>query len=155
MITSTSETGDSSARPMVVDLPRQSSFHLKVGTYTASIRSVNIRYRQSANDSIPHVRFLFGVETRDKSVDYLAKIDFKLDLREDSDLWNVLSRLIGRKQLQAANGKFDLNALVGLRCDIVVDHVYVDPDTYDFPLVVITDIQPEGTLIQPPKTEGK
>ena len=143
------KAGCSSPRSLVVDVPRQTSFHIPVGLYLALIRSVSLRSRQSGKASIPYLHLLFTVLVPNANVDYLAKIDFKLDLNEGSDLWNVLCRLIGRKLLQDSSGKqFDLESLVGTACDLEIGHITDKAEDYEFPLVVVLDIQAAGTLVK-------
>ena len=135
---------------LTVDVPRQTSFYVPADSYSAAIRSVSIRSRQNSRASIPFVHLLFTVNVPGADVEYLAKIDFKLDLNEGSDLWNILCRLIGQKRLQDCSGKqFDLQSLVGLACDLEIGHVHDDAEDYPYPLVVILDIQPAGRLVKP------
>jgi hypothetical protein len=122
----------------------------------ATIRNVSIKYHQGSTSSVPIVRFIFAVQVAGATVDYLAKLELKLDLNEGSELWNVLSRLIGCKTLQECSGKqFDLDTVKGLRCDIEINHVSDNAAEYEFPLVVVTDIQATGTLVACEGKEGK
>jgi hypothetical protein len=134
----------------IIDVPRQTSFRIpNPGQYTSLIRSITLKHRQSTTHSIPFVRIGLAVQVPGAEVDYMAKIDLKLDLSEGSDLWNVICRLKGRKALQDASGKqFDLDTLIGTLCDIEVEHIWDKADDYDFPLVVVTNLQLAGTLVK-------
>jgi hypothetical protein len=92
---------------------------------------------------------VFNVNVPGSNVQYLAKLDLPENLNEGSDLWNVLCRLITRKRLQDCSGsQFDLNTLIGLPCDLEIGHITDKAEDYEFPLVVVLDIQPAGTLVE-------
>lgn len=94
------------------------------------------------------VKIVFNVHVPNSKVDYLAKIELKLDLNEGSELWNLLCRLISRKALQeCSEGKFNLEQLIGLECDIEIDHNCDRAEEHGFPLVIVTDVQEAGGLI--------
>ena len=138
-----------------IEVPRQTSFHTPHGTHSAVIRSVTKRSRQSISSSFPIVRFVFSVHVPGALVDYLAKLDLKADMNEGSDLWNVICRLVGRKHLQECSGKeFDLDSLVGILCDIEVEHIWGKAEQHDFPFVVVTNVRPAGSLVKPETKEG-
>ena len=133
-----------------IEVPRQTSFHTPHGTHSAVIRSVTTRSRQTISSSFPIVRIVFSVHVPGALVDYLAKLDLKADMNEGSDLWNVICRLVGRKRLQECSGKeFDLDSLVGIPCDIEVEHVWGKTEQHDFPFVVVSDLREAGALVKP------
>jgi len=136
--------------PLLVHVPRQTSFHVPPGFYSATIRSLKVQHRQAKNSSVPILRIMFNVSVPGAGVDYLAKSDLKLDLNEGSDLWNVLCRFLGREHLSSFSGKqLNLESLVGLACDLRISHHSDKAREHAFPLVIVTDIQPAGTLIKP------
>ena len=136
--------------PLLVHVPRQTSFHVPPGFYSATIRSLKVQHRQAKNSSVPILRIMFNVSVPGAGVDYLAKSDLKLDLNEGSDLWNVLCRFLGRDGLSSFSGKqLNLESLVGLACDLRISHNSDKVSDHAFPLVIVTEIQPAGTLIQP------
>lgn len=132
-----------------IQVPRQTSFRVpRPGSYSSNIRAVTRKLKHSGDSSTRFIRFLLNVIVPGSNIDYLAKLDLKEDLHEGSELWNVLCRLIGRARLQELSGSsLDLDSLVGLPCDIEVDYVYGIGE-HDFPLVMVTNIQPAGTLVK-------
>ena len=139
-----------------VEVPRQSSWHVPKGSYSASIRSFNLAHRLAVDFSSRIVRIIFNVHVPNSNVDYLAKVELRLDLNEGSELWNLLCRLIGRKALQGCSGgKFDLEKLVGMGCDIEIDHKCDKQGEHEFPLVIVTDVQEAGRLVKPEMQQGK
>jgi hypothetical protein len=139
-----------------VEVPRQSSWHVPKGSYLASIRSVNLAHRLTVDFSSKIVRIIFNVHVPNSNVDYLAKIELRLDMNEGSELWNLLCRLIGRKALQGCSGgKFNLEELVGMSCDVEIDHKCDKQGEHEFPLVIVTDIQEAGRLVKPEMQESK
>ena len=141
---------DSTQSRNTIEVPRQTSFHTPEGVHSAVIRSVSKRFRQAGGSSVPVVRFLFSVNAPGALVDYLAKLDLKQDLNEGSELWNVICRLVGRKRLQECSGKeFDLDSLVGMQCDIEINHIRGRADEHDFPFVVVSDLMEAGSLVKP------
>lgn len=150
MIIRASLNPDSVQSRNTIGVPRQTSFHTPEGSHSAVIRSVSKRSRQAGSSSIPIVRFLFTVNVPGALVDYLAKLDLKQDLNEGSVLWNVVCRLIGRKRLQECSGmEFDLDSLVGMQCDIQIEHIRGRADEHDFPFVVVSDLREAGSLVKP------
>ena len=143
--TSVSKSGN-----LLVQVPKQSTFRIEEGKYTAHIKSVRKMERQNSHGSIPLVRIQFKVRIPwlDDQFDCLAKADFPLNLECGSDLRNIINRLLGQAYLANLSGKqFDLEALVGVECEIEVEHVNVEGrENYDYPLVVVTDIQLPGTM---------
>jgi hypothetical protein len=136
-----------------VEVPRQTSWHVPIGSYHSHIRSIKVIPRFSGSSSFNIARITFTVQIPGANIDYLAKVDLRLDLSEGSDLWNLICTLINRKALQDASGEtFDLERLVGLPCDIAIDHNTDKAEDYDFPLVLVTGVREEGGLI---KTETK
>lgn len=130
-----------------VDVPRQTSWHVPRGSYPSLIRSVSLANRLGGYSNTPIVRIVFNPQVPGSQLEYLAKLELKLDLHEGSELWNLLRRLIGRQALQDCSGqKFNLETLVGMACDIEIDHNYDKAETFDFPLVIVTDVQEAGTL---------
>ena len=147
-------TSNPGSQPNTIEVPKQTTFHTPAGQYNATIRSVSKKIRQTGTSSIPFVRFVFTVHVPNANVDYLAKLDLPENMSEGSDLWNVLCRLVGRKALQDCSGaKYDLDSLVGLSCDIEVDHVRGKQERYDFPLVLVTNLQTGGSLVKPETKE--
>ena len=144
-----SEAGcDKSRSTLTVNVPKLASFHVPRGPHTSTIKSVTRRRKETARSSISIVRFVFSPHIADPKFNYLAKIDFKEDMSEGSDLWNVLCRLVGRKALEdCSGGQFNLRSLEGIECDIEIEHVYDGDCEYEFPLVKICDIQRAGMLV--------
>jgi hypothetical protein len=139
--------------PNTISVPRQPSFHVPTGFYRATIKSIRQKVRQSSNSSIPIILILFAVDVPGANVDYLAKLELKADLKEGSELWNLLSKLLGRKQLQAFSGKdLDLDILLNLPCDLQIEHIHSRAENYEFPLVIVADVQIAGRLV---KTEER
>ena len=132
-----------------IEVPRQTSFHIpQPGAYSANIRAVSKRTRQGSDSSF--VRFLFGVHVPNANVDYLAKLDLATNLTEGSDLWLVVCCLVGRKRLQeCSDGEFNLDSLVGVSCDIEIEHIHDSLGRYEFPLVVVTNLKEAGSLVRP------
>ena len=140
---------ESSSPTLAVDVPRQSSWHVPISSYTGSIQSVKLRNHFAGPNSIPLVRITFKLVSPGSNLDYLAKVDLKLDLTENSDLWNVICRLLGRKALQdCLGGTFDLQQLVGMQCDVAIDHVLTRAEQYAFPYVIVTNVQAAGALVR-------
>jgi hypothetical protein len=138
-----------------VDVPRQSSWHVPKGQYQAHIRSVNLAHRLAVDFTTRLVKIVFNVNVPNSQLDYLAKIELRLDLNEGSELWNLLCRLIGRKALQDCSGsKFNLEQLVGLECDVEINHNCDRQEEHDFPLVIVTDVQEPGRLVRPIAQNG-
>lgn len=133
---------------LIVDVPLQSSFHVPSGTYHAVVRHISTKPRY-ATTSRPMLKIVFGVDVPDTNIDYLAKIELKLDLSEGSDLCNVIGRLMGRKALLDASGStFNLNALIGEMCDLEIEHIMDNAAEHEFPLVVVANIRNHGTLVK-------
>ena len=136
--------------PLELDVPRQSSWHVPRGSYHAHIRSVQPSHRLAVDFTTRLAKIIFNVHVPNTQLDYLAKIELRLDLREGSELWNLLCRLIGRKALQdCSEGKFNLEQLVGLECDVEIDHNCDRAEEHGFPLVIVTDVQEAGRLVRP------
>jgi hypothetical protein len=136
-----------------VEVPRQSSWHTPKGSYHSTIRSVNIINRFGFGSKL--ARLVFDVHVANSQLDYLAKLDLKLDLSEGSDLWNLICRLFSRKALQDNSGStFDLERLVGMECDVEIDHNCDKAEEYDFPLVLVTDVREAGRLVKPSVQTG-
>jgi len=149
-IEATLTQGSTPAQDNTIPVPKQTTFHTPAGPFNASIRSVSKKFRLGGDSSIPFLRFVFTVHVPNAKLDYLAKLDVPANMNEGSELWNLLLRLVGRKALQdCSGGKLDLNALVGLSCDIEVEHVPGKEDRYDFPLVIVTDVREPGSLVKP------
>lgn len=135
---------------LVVDVPRQTSWHVPRGQYFASIQSVNVLNRLAKVTSVKIVRLVFKVHVPKAALDYLAKIELKLDLNEGSELWNLLCRLLGRKAMQDRSGQtINLESLAGLVCDVEIDHNSDQIENYSFPLVFVADVQEAGRLVKP------
>ena len=132
-----------------IDVPRQSSWHVPRGSYSSTIRSVNLAHRLAVDYTTRIARIIFNVHVPGSNIDYLAKIELRLDLNEGSELWNLICRLVGRKALQdCSGGKFNLEQLVGLACDIEIDHNCDNQGEHEYPLVIVTDIQETGRLVK-------
>jgi len=140
----------SPASSLVIDVPRQTSWHVPRGSYTGSIRSVNVKFRIAGNSNTRIARIVFNVNVPGSILDYLAKLELRLDLNEGSELWNLICRLIGRQALQdSSGGQFNLESLVGLPCDLEIDHNFDKAEDHPFPLVIVTDVQEAGRLVKP------
>jgi hypothetical protein len=142
-------TSHNSGGNLVVTVPKESTFKLPEGKYSAKIRSVRKLDKQNARGSSAFVRFLFLVNVPGlERFDCLAKADFPLNLENGTDLRNIINRLLGRTYLTSLSGQqFGLDALVGTECEIEVEHVNLDGrESFDFPLVVVRDIQARGTM---------
>jgi hypothetical protein len=141
---------NSTSGHLLVTVPKQSTYRIDEGKYAAPIKSVRILDKQNSLGSIPFVRIQFKVRVPglDEQFDCLAKADFPLNLESGSDLRNVINRLLGNAYLANLSGKkFDLAALVGVDCEIEVEHVSLEGrENYDYPLVVVRDIQVPGTM---------
>lgn len=138
----------------LVDVPLQTSFHVPAGQYRATIQSSSRKTRQSGSSTVHFRRILFHVAVPNARFQYLAKLDLKEDLNQGSDLWNVISRLLGKKALQdCSGGTFDMNTLNGVTCDIQIDHVTDNADEYDFPLVLVTEVKESGGLLKSEENE--
>jgi len=63
---------------------------------------------------------------------------------------------MGRDQLSAlSGGELDLSSLVGIAADVEVEHIRTSKsDDYDYPFVLVTEIQPAGTWITAQEVEG-
>ena len=133
-----------------IEVPRQTSFYTPTGDYHATVRSISRKMRQSASSS-NLVRLVFNVHVPNSNIDYLAKLDVPENMHEGSDLWNIICRLLSRQELvDASGGTFDLNRLVGLPCEIHLEHVHADDNQYDFPLVIVTEVREKGRLVKGP-----
>ena len=139
----------SSNPALEVDVPRQSSWHVPSGSYHATIRSVLPSHRLAVDFTTRLVKIIFNVHVPNSPLDYLAKVEFRLDMREGSELWNLLCRLIGRRAIQDCSGsKFNLEQLVGLECDVEIEHNFDRAEDHSFPLVVVTNITEFGRLVR-------
>jgi hypothetical protein len=131
-----------------VEVPRQTSWHVPIGSYHSHIRSIKVLPRFSGSSRFNIARITFTVRVPGANIDYLAKVDLKLDLSEGSDLWNLICNLINRKALQDSSGStFDLERLVGLPCNISIDHNTDKAEAYEFPLVLVTGVREEGGFV--------
>lgn len=132
-----------------IEVPKQTSFHTPIGKYGASIRSASRIVKQRRYSSVSFVRLVFNVQIPNTNVNCLAKFDLADNMNEGSDLWNVICRLLGRESLQeCSGGTLDLNTLIGLSCDIEVDHVRGQQEQYDFPFVIVTDLRGAEDLVK-------
>lgn len=139
----------SSNSPFEVDVPRQSSWHVPTGSYHATIRSVLPSHRLAVDFTTRLVKVIFNVQVPQSQLDYLAKLELRLDMREGSELWNLLCRLIGRRAIQDCSGsKFNLEQLEGLECDIEIDHNFDRAEDHSFPLVIVSDVAEFGRLVR-------
>ena len=134
---------------LTVTVPQESTFKVPEGKYSAQIKSVRKLDKQNARGSNAFIRFLFLVNVPGlERFDCLAKADFPLNLDNGTDLRNIINRLLGKDYLANLSGQqFSLDALNGLGCEIEVEHVSLDSrENFDFPLVVVRDIQRTGTM---------
>jgi len=130
-------------------VPRQSSWHVPRGSYNAHIHSVNLAHRLAVDFTTRLVKIIFKVHVPNSQLDYLAKIEVRLDLTEGSELWNLLHILIGRKALQDCSGqRFNLEQLVGKECDVEIDHNCDKQEEHEFPLVIVADVKEAGRLVR-------
>ena len=141
------------ARPLVVQVQKDSNFRIPENQYKAKIINVNKMFVEKLSGPGEMVKLLFEVQVPSiPNTLNLAKAEFKLDMNCGSELRNVLTRLFGKQALAdaAASGSFDLEGLVGMEVDIEIEHVITSRrDDYEYPLVKIRDIQLAGTLVQP------
>jgi len=134
---------------LTVTVPKDSTFKLPEGEYSAKIKSVRKLDKQNARGSNHFVRFLFLVNVPGlERFDCLAKADFPLNLENGSDLRNIINRLLGKDYLANLSGQqFSLEVLNGLDSELSLEHVNLDSrEDFDFPLVVVRDIQRPGTM---------
>ena len=142
-------TSDNSCDSLTVTVPKESTFKNPEGRYSAQIKSVRKLDKQNARGSNPFARFLFTVNVPGmERFDCLAKADFPLNLNNGSDLRNIINRLLGKQYLASLSGQqFSLDALSSIDCEIELEHVDLDGrENFDFPLVVVRDIQLPGTM---------
>lgn len=134
---------------LTVTVPRQSTYRIPAGCYHAVIVKTRPEQRQSRQGSVHLVRIYFAVTVPGMPhVDHLAKLEVKLSMNEGGDLSNLLSRLLGDRRWQELSGQpFSLQSIVGTECDVELGHVHDEHGEYDYPLVIVTDIQPRGTLV--------
>jgi hypothetical protein len=149
-----------SYRKNSIPVPRESTFKLREGRYSAKIKTARRKDRQNAKGSTPYLRILFSVNVPGQErYECLAKADFPLNLENGSDLRNVINRLLGKEYLANLSGQeFDFSVLEGLDCEVELEHVDLDGrENYDYPLVVVKDIQKPGSmcLTQPQTSDGK
>jgi hypothetical protein len=118
-------------RKLAVPVPKESTFKIREGKYSAKIKSVRKLDRQNARKSNPYVRILFNVKVPGLDrYECLAKADYPLNLENRTDLRNIINRLLGKDHLASLSGKeFDLESLVGLDCEIEVEHVNLNAET--------------------------
>jgi hypothetical protein len=136
-------------RKTTIPVPRESTFKLPEGKYSAKIKSTRIKDRQNAKGSTPFLRIQFSVTVPGQERhECLAKADFPLNLDNGSDLRNVINRLLGKEYLANLSGQeFDFAALEGIDCEIELEHVDLEGrENYDYPLVQVKDIQKPGSL---------
>lgn len=134
---------------LIVPVPKESTFKINPGRYAAQIKSARKIARQTARQSASSVRLLFLVNVPGfERFECLAKADFPLNLGNGSDLRNLLNRLLGKSYLANLSGQeFDFRVMTGIECEIEVDHVECEGrENFDFPLVVIRDIQAAGSM---------
>jgi hypothetical protein len=134
---------------LTVTVPKESTFKLPEGSFPAQIKSIRKLHKQNAKGSVPWVRFLFKVKVPGlERFECLAKQDFPLNLENGTDLRNIIDRLLGKRYLASLSGQpFDLEVLIDQDCEIELEHVNLDGrENFDFPLVVVRDIQLPGTM---------
>lgn len=134
---------------LIVTVPKESTFQINPGSYAAQIKSVRKIERQTSKGSTSWVRFLFIVNVPGfERFECLAKADFPLNLENGTDLRNVMNRLMGRSYLANLSGQqFRFDELKGVACELEVEHVDCEGrENFDFPLVVVRDIQVPGSM---------
>jgi len=137
-------------RRLVVTMPKEHNYRIEEGRYAAHIHKVVRTPRPNCQDCGDLIRIMFALEIAGKEKFLnLAKAELPFNLEHGSDLRRVLSRLLGREQMGAlSGGEFDLETLVGTPADVEVEHIRTNKsDLYDFPFVLVTDIQPRGTFM--------
>lgn len=135
---------------LVVIMPKEHNYKIPEGRYAAQIHKVLRIPRPGCPDCGELLRIMFTLQVAGKEqFKNLAKAEIPLNLEHGSDLRRVLSRLLGREQLAAVSGgELDLGSLVGLPADVEVQHIRTNhSDEFDYPFVLVTDIQPAGTWI--------
>ena len=69
-----------------VNVPRQTSWHVPRGSYSSTVRSVSLANRLASISTARLVRLVFTVNVPGSNLDYLAKIELRLDFNEGSEL---------------------------------------------------------------------
>jgi hypothetical protein len=137
-------------RRLVVTVPKEHNYKIPEGRYVAKIHKVTRVPRPGCPDCGELLRIMFVLQVAGKEqFTNLAKAEIPLNLEHGSDLRRVLGRLLGRDQLSAlSGGEVDLSSLVGRTADVEVEHIRTShSDEYDFPFVLVTDIQSAGTWV--------
>ena len=145
-----------------VPIPKEHNFHIAEGQYRARIHKVIRTARQNSRGSVEYLRIMFevlNVPGKDNFLN-LAKAEFKLNMEHGSDLRNVIGRIVGREAMSALSGKtFDFDMLLGMEAEVEISHIITDKsENYDFPFVIVSDIQRPGTMNLPepkPQPEQK
>jgi len=136
-------------RKLTAQVPKEQTFKFGEGRYSAKIKKGRRKDRQNAEGANPYIRILFRVNVPGlERYECLAKADFPLNLENGTDLRNIINRLLGKDYLANLSGQeFDFAVLEGLDCEIEVEHVNLEGrEKYDYPLVVVKDIQKPGTM---------
>ena len=135
-------------KKLVVPVPREHNYKIPEGRYAAQIHKVTRITRPGSNDCGEMLRIMFVLQVAGKEqFTNLAKAEIPLNLEHGSDLRRVLGQLLGRDQLAAiSGGELDLGTLVGLPANVQIEHIRTSKsDEYDYPFVLVTDIQSAGT----------
>ena len=138
-------------RRLVVTVPKEHNYKIAEGRYAAKIHKVARVPRPGCPDCGEMLRIMFALQVAGKEQFMnLAKAEIPLSLEHGADLRRVLGRLLGREQLAAVSGgELDLSSLVGVAADVEIEHIRTSKsDDYDYPFVLVTDIQPAGTWIK-------
>ena len=138
---------------LVVNMPKEHNYRIEEGPYAGNIHKVVRMPRPNCQNGGEVLRIMFALIVAGKEQFLnLAKAELPFTLEHGSDLRRVLSRLLGREQMAAlSGGEFDLETLVGLPADVEIEHIHTSKsDQYDYPFVLVTDIQPRGTLVENP-----
>ena len=137
-------------RRLVIAVPKEHNYKIPEGRYAAKIHKVSRVSRPGCPDCGELLRIVFVLQVAgNEQFTNLAKAEIPLSLEHGSDLRRVLGRLLGREQLAAlSGGELDLSSLVGIAADVEVEHIRTNKsDQYDYPFVLVTDIQPLGTFV--------
>ncbi len=138
-----------------VIIPKEVTFDLMEGNFSARIINVKPLMKQSGDGPQDWVRFLFAVRVPGMShLTCMAGRNFKLDLNPGSELRNWLSGLLSSRFFKENSGKkIDLESLIGRECEIVLEHY--QGAKFDKPMVIVAELYPPGSLkLTELQTEG-
>lgn len=123
----------------IIQIPREQTFDLPVGSYNAAIHSIKVRTKSNSCDK-RELRILFQVNVpgMEKKI-ALAGTTYDLDFRRGSKLRNLIEMIKGPEWFESMQGEsFDLDTLIGSQVELELHHITRPP--YDKPMVVIESI---------------